>query len=153
MAFLCCGCGVSVPLHDNAPYEPDTPVPAAHEGTFTSGHGKMTFSGDGENVEIEFDKTLSGLTGLPEGTNEAEYVFLSGNLPPHGSMPVRYDTAHELQITAGERTVVIEMGIAAEDGKTAQAGIGTVTPDRIPMLFTENGMMFTIVFEKEGDVT
>ena len=151
--FLCCGCGVSGSRLDNAPYEPDTPVPAAHEGTFTSDHGKMIFSGDGEHIEIDFDKTLSELTGLPEELTESEYIFLSGDLPPHGSMPVRYDTAHEMQITAGEHTAVIEMGIAAEDGKTAQAGIGTVTSERIPMLFTENGVMFTIVFEKEGDAT
>lgn len=151
--FLCCGCGVSGTRHDNAPYEPNTPAPAAHEGTFTSDHGKIIFSGDGEHIEFDIDSTLSGLTGLPVGAAEAEYVFLSGDLPPNGSVPVRYDTAHEMQITAGEYTAVIEIGIAAEDGKTAQAGIGTVTSERIPMLFTENGVMFTIVFEKEGDVT
>lgn len=144
---------MSCSQYENVPYEPDTPAPAAHEGTFASDHGKMIFSGDGEHIEIEFDKTLSRLTGLPEGTTEAEYVFLSGALPPHGSIPVRYDTAHELQIIAGEHTALIEMGIAAEDGKTAQAGIGTVSSEQIPMLFTNNGVMFTIIFEKEGDVT
>ena len=39
-------------IHINMPYEPDTPAPAPHEGVFTSEHGSMTFSGDGESVII-----------------------------------------------------------------------------------------------------
>ena len=54
----------------------------------------MTFSGDGSHVTIDFDKELSECLGIPEGKQEAEYEFLSGYLPPHGEVPVRYDVAH-----------------------------------------------------------
>ena len=133
----------------NMPYEPDTPAPAAHDGVFVSEHGTLRFNGDGTSIETEFDAELSELTGLPEGTQQGTYVFLSGNLPPHGSMPVRYDTAHELEITVGEQSAVIQMGIASEDGKTAQVGVDIVTPERIPMLFYEDSKSFDVIFTKE----
>ena len=147
--LLCTGC-FSGARPDNIPYEPDTPAPAAHEGVFTSEHGSMRFNGDGESVVIDFDRELAALTGLPEGEHTGTYVFLSGNLPPHGSMPVRYDIAHELRITVGEQSAVIDIGLAAADGKTGQVGVNVVTPERIPMLFHENGQFFHIAFLKEN---
>ena len=143
---LCCACAGSKP--ENYPYEPDTPAPAPHDGVFASEHGTMTFNGDGESVVIDFDADLAGLTGLPEGAQEGTYVFLSGELPPNGSFPVRYDIAHELKITVGERSAVIDMGIASEDGTAGQKGVGVVTPERIPMLFFEDGKSFCVAFEK-----
>ena len=134
---------------DNYPYEPDTPAPDPHDGTFVSEHGTMVFNGDGESVTIVFDSKLSELTGLPQGETEATYVFLSGDLPPHGSIDVRYDIAHELQINAGDTSVVIDLGDAAEDGSTATVGVGTVTEERIPLLFRIDGKSVTVAFEKE----
>ena len=133
---------------DNYPYEPDTPAPSAHEGTFSSDHGTMTFTGDEQTIVIDFDKELAGLTELPEGEQQGTYVFLSGDLPPHGSFPVRYDTAHEMQITIGEKSSVIDVGIAAEDGSTGQVGVGIVTPECIPMLFHVDGRFFDVRFNK-----
>ena len=89
------------------------------------------------------------MTGLPEGEHTGTYVFLSGDLPPHGSIPVRYDTAHELRITVDGKSAVIDMGIAAEDGKSGQVGVNVVTPERIPMLFHQDGQFFHIQFQKE----
>ena len=110
----------------------------------------MQFNGDGESIVIDFDGELAALTGLPEGEHPGTYEFLSGDLPPHGSMPVRYDVAHELRISVGEQSAVIDMGLAAEDGKTGQVGVNVVTPERIPMLFHENGQFFHIAFLKES---
>lgn len=144
------GCAGGNEMLDNYPYEPDTPAPAAHEGTFESEHGTMVFSGDGESIEIDFDEELAGLLDLPSGKCEGTYVFLSGDLPPHGSFPVRYDTAHEMQINIGEKSVVVDMGVAAPDGSTAQIGVNTVTPEYIPMLFHPDGSFFHIEFVKKG---
>ena len=49
-------------------------------------------------------------------------MFLSGDLPPHGSIPVRYDIAHEMEITGGGQTAVITAGLASEDGKKKKIG-------------------------------
>ncbi len=133
---------------DNYPYEPDTPAPDAHEGVFSSDHGTMTFSGDGESIVLNIDDELAGLTGLPGGEHEGTYVFLSGDLPPHGSFPVRYDIAHEMMITVGESSAVIDMGTATPDGKSATFGVNTVTPEKIPMLFKNEDGFFTIEFNK-----
>ena len=146
---LFAGCSFPGWEPDNMPYEPDTPAPSAHDGIFVSEHGSMAFDGDGEHVSYDFDGELAALAGLPAGEQEGTYVFLSGDLPPHGSVPVRYDTAHELQITVGGQSVVIGLGIAAEDGKTASSGVGTVTPERIPLLFSDDGF-FSVVFAKDG---
>lgn len=51
----------------NYPYEPDTPAPAPHEGTFVSDYGTMTFNGDGESVTIDFNEDLAQRLGLPAG--------------------------------------------------------------------------------------
>ncbi len=141
------GCSGSNP--GNKPYDPDTPAPAAHDGVFVSEHGNMRFNGDGIGIEIDFDRDLSELTGLPDGLQTGSYVFLSGDLPPNGSVPVRYDTAHEMQISIGDQSAVIRMGIASEDGSTAHVGVNTVTPERIPMLFYKEGKSFHVIFEKE----
>ena len=147
-ALLLTACSVLDPKPDNMPYEPPTPAPAAHDGSFVSEHGSMRFHGDGESVVIDFDEELAELTGLPAGEHDASYVFLSGVLPPHGSMPVRYDVAHELRLTVGETSVVIDMGLVSEDGRTASVGVDVVTPERIPMLF--RGDSYTnIIFYKE----
>ena len=100
---------------------------------------------------IDFDEELASLTELPRGEHEAVYVFLSGDLPPNGSFPVRYDTAHELQITVSGKTVVIDMGLAAEDGRTGTTGVDTVTPERIPMLFHNDSGFFDVEFLKKGE--
>ena len=146
--FLCAGCGLFGWEPENIPYEPNTPAPGPHKGIYVSEHGIMEFGGDGEHLTYDFDEELAGLVGLPAGKKEGTYVFLSGDLPPHGSMPVRYDTAHELQIVVGEQSAVIDLGLASEDGKTASSGVGTVTSTRIPMLF-RNGGLFSVVFRKE----
>ena len=135
----------------NYPYEPDTPAPAAHDGLFVSEHGSLRFSGDGKNVTIDFDEAFSGWTGLLQGEQTGIYVFLSGNLPPNGSFPVRYDIAHEMELTIGEKSVVIDMGIASEDGKTGHVGVNVVTPERIPMLFSGEDGFFSVVFQKEDE--
>ena len=145
LLLACTACGWEP---DNIPYEPDTPAPSPHEGVFVSEHGTMRFQGDGEHVTVAFDEELAGWCGLPAGEQEGTYRFLSGNLPPHGSMPIRYDVAHELEITVGGQGAVIQLGIAAEDGKTASSGVDTVTPERIPLLFSGDGF-FSVVFLKE----
>lgn len=150
LLLLCCGCAAADDQPDNMPYEPDTPAPAAHDGIFRSEHGSLRFNGDGESIVIDFDSELSARTGLPEGEQEGTYVFLSGDLPPMGSSPVRYDAAHELQITVGEQSAVIQLGIAAEDGSTAQTGVDTVTSDAIPFLFDTQDSFATILFEREA---
>ena len=133
---------------DNYPYEPDTPAPDPHEGVFVSKHGKMTFNGDGKTVVYDFDEELSKLCGLPSGEHEGTYVFLSGDLPPHGSIDVRYDIAHEWEIRVNDVSSVIQLGLASADGKTASVGLNVVTENRIPLLF-KGDKFETITFEKE----
>ena len=128
-----CGNGGGPLEHKNMPYEPDTPAPVPHEGVFVSEHGTMTFSGDGESVIIDFDGALAECLGLPEGEQEAKYVFLSGVLPPHGNVPVRYDVAHMIRIVAGDgdenRSADINIG-RYSDGSFS-TGTGCTTSDRI----------------------
>ena len=134
---------------DNYPYEPDTPVPDPHEGTFVSEHGTMVFNGDGESLVFDFDEELAELSGLPAGEQKGTYVFLSGDLPPHGSVDVRYDIAHEWRISLEDSSAVIDLGLASQDGSTAQVGVDIVTDTRIPMLFQKDGKFFSVIFEKE----
>ena len=143
MMILLTGCRPVEP--DNIPYEPDTPAPDPHIGIFDSDYGSMMFNGDGESIVIEF----ADMTGLPAGETEGKYVFLSGDLPPHGSVDVRYDVAHELEITVNDKKVILELGIASRDGKSAQSGVDTVTENRIPVLLTKDGKMMTVTFEKK----
>ena len=132
---------VDVPL-DNYPYEPDTPAPAPHDGTFASEHGTMTFNGDGRTVRIDFDEYLANGLGLPAGEQDATYEFTSGYLPPHGYVSIRYDAAMEFWLTVGEgdeaETVMVEVG-KYEDGHF-YSGTDCVTADRITFFVdTEDG--------------
>ena len=136
---------------DNYPYEPDTPVPADHSGLFVSDHGTMEFNGDGEHVTIDFDEELAGLLGFSAGKHEATYDFLSGNLPPHGSFPVRYDIAHEMIITVDGQSATFDVGLVAEDGSTASVGVNMVTEERIPFLFRIEGKGYlNVIFTKQS---
>ena len=96
----------------------------------------------------ETREQFAELTGLPQGKTEGNYVFLSGNLPPHGSVDVRYDVAHELKLTLNGTSIVVELGIASSDGKTATVGVGMVTEKRIPVLLRIDGKNVTAMFEK-----
>lgn len=140
---------ISQQTHENRPYDPGTPAPEPHSGLFVSGYGTMEFSGDGKSIVIDFSPELAELTGLPEGRSEGTYDFLSGDLPPHGSVPVRYDTAHEMRIAVGDAAAVIDMGTASEDGKTGHTGVNTVTPETIPMLFRNDSGFFEVTFTKQ----
>ncbi len=151
LLFAGCESGGGSTVLDNYPYEPDTPVPDAHSGIFVSDHGNMTFDGDGESILLNFDAELAELAGFPEGEQKGTYCFLSGNLPPHGSFPVRYDIAHEMQINLEDLSVVIDMGLASEDGSSGSVGAGIVTSERIPMLFRNESGFFSIIFEKDGE--
>ena len=143
--FMTAGCDTNP---GNKPYEPDTPAPEAHKGTFVSDNGSLTFEGDGKKITIEFDEELAGLTGLPAGKNEGTYAFLSGELPPNGSVEVRYDVAHELRIVVGDKSVVLNVGITG-DGSTYQTGTNVVTADKIPLVIKVDGKYKNFVFEKK----
>ncbi|MBR0462692.1 MAG: hypothetical protein IJJ00_08295 [Erysipelotrichaceae bacterium] len=133
----------------NYPPEPDTPVPDPHNGLFVSDHGSMEFNGDGSTIIIDFDTELAELSGLSEGRQEGTYTFLSGVLPPHGSFDIRYDAAHELRITAGDTSVVLDLGVVTEDG-TVQKYLEMVTPETIPMVLYKDGKPVPIVFELQN---
>ena len=135
----------------NKPYEPDTPAPEAHKGTYVSEHGKMIFEGDGKKITIDFDDELAGLTGLPAGKNEGTYAFLSGDLPPNGSVEVRYDVAHEMRIVIGDKSAVIAVGITG-DGNNYQTGLNTVTSEKIPLLVKVDDKYKNIIFSTDGTV-
>ncbi len=128
----CCGCS-NRPDSGNYPYVPDTPTPAPHEGVFASEHGTMTFLGDDESVIIDFDEALSGCLGMSAGEQEAKYVFLSGNLPPHGNVPIRYDVAHMIEIITGdgEDKSYTDIDIGEYQDGTFYTGTNCTTPERI----------------------
>ena len=115
LALLVCACGTGGRGDGgNMPYEPDTPAPSPHIGLFVSEHGTMSFNGDGKTVTIDFDEDLAQRLGLPAGVQEAAYEFRSGNLPPHGYVPTRYDVAMTFFLTVGE----------GEDAVTAMTDVG-----------------------------
>ena len=115
LALLVCACGTGGRGGGgNMPYEPDTPAPSPHIGLFVSEHGTMSFNGDGKTVTIDFDEDLAQRLGLPAGEQDAAYEFRSGNLPPHGYVPTRYDVAMTFFLTVGE----------GEDAVTAMVDIG-----------------------------
>ena len=130
----------------NYPAVPDTPAPAPHSGRFVSDHGSLEFNGDGSTVIIDLDPELAELSGLPEGKQEGTYTFLSGNLPPHGSFDIRYDAAHEIRLTVGDISAVIDLGIVTEGG-TVQKYLQMVTPESIPMVLYKDGKPAAVVFE------
>ena len=137
---------------DNYPLEPDGPAPDPHDGVYVSEYGSLTFNGDDESITVQIGKELAQLFELEEGEYEGSYVFLSGNLPPHGSFPIRYDAAHELQIdldnNGTQYSKVFDIGIASEDGKSGSVGLNTVSYEKIPLLFNDNNHFFTVLFEK-----
>lgn len=141
--------GCERPGDPNMPYEPDTPAPDPHSGTFVAEDSSLTFNGDDSTVELVIGEKLAAVGGLKEGTYSGTYEFLSGYLPPVGSVPVRYDAAHELQLKVGEETVVWQLGEPNADGKTYTVGIGTVSAERIPVIFKDESGYQTFVFEKK----
>ena len=145
ISFAGCGVGAGSP---NMPYEPDKPAPDPHNGVFVSDHGTMEFNGDGETVVTDFDSELSELLGVPEGKQDMTYVFLSGPLPPGGSVDCRYDVAHELRLSTAKTSVVVEMALVHEDG-TVTLGVDTVTPERIPMYFRLDDKKVNVIFTKK----
>ena len=146
---LVCGCLCGCIVDDNRPYDPGTPEPDPHDGLFASEHGSLRFNGDGKTVTIDFDEELAKLTGLPAGETEGRYVFLSGDLPPHGSVEVRYDTAFELKLSAGETSVVVGLGEPSQDGKSWQTYLGMVTPEKIPLVVRSDAESISVVFVKQ----
>ena len=149
LALSACGGG---PKPENLPYEPDTPAPPPLNGVFRSEGGSMTFNGDGKTLLLDLEPDFARRTGLPEGHSEGEFVFIQ-DLPPHGHVDVRYDTAHGLDITLGEgesrKMVTLEIGYAAEDGASATVYIGAVTETSIPILL-QGDRLETVLFEKQA---
>ena len=155
IAFLCVLLMELVACSDtgNRPYEPDTPAPAAHEGVFVCEESSLTFNGDGQSIVLSLKGDISDLFELKEGEYEGSYVFLSGDLPPQGSVPVRYDTAHELKIdltvNGEDYARIFTLGLASKDGKTATVGVDVVKENEIPFLFEKDGVNYSVVFVKE----
>ena len=152
--FLLCSCHlVGNGNPGNYPYEPDSPIPDPHNGTFACESGSLSFNGDGKSIIVNLNSELAKLFELEEGEYTGTYVFLSGNLPPNGSIPIRYDAAHELEITIIDNekpyTRIFDCGIASDDGKSSSVGIGVVTEERIPLLLNEDGKFYNVVFVKE----
>ncbi len=144
------GC-LGKPEYENRPYEPDTPAPSPLNGVFTSEGGSMTFNGDGKTIVLDLESGFAGRTGLPAGHSEGTFAFVQ-DLPPYGHVDVRYDTAHDLDITVGEGEdrifVTLEIGYISEDGSTAMVYIGAVTETCIPILLTE-GTYENFLFQKQ----
>lgn len=134
---------------DNMPYVPDTPAPDPHNGIFVSDHGTMEFNGDGKTVICNFDETAAKVTGLPEGEYEAEYSFMTGELPPWGSMPTRYDVAHELRITVGSESVTIDIGVV--DNGSASTGTNCTTENRITFIYYDGNSFQGLDFIKSDN--
>ena len=134
----------------NRPYEPDGPTPDPHDGVFVCEGSSLTFNGDGKTIILSLKKEICGLFELEEGNYEGTYVFLSGDLPPHGSSPIRYDAAHEFKIDLPDGySRTISLGVVSADGKTASVSVGAVTKDQIPLVFEEEGKLIQLEFKKE----
>ena len=145
------GACAAKPGYENRPYEPDTPAPAPLNGVFTSEGGSMTFNGDGKTIVLDLEPEFAKRAGLPEGHSEGTCTFIQ-DLPPYGHVDVRYDTAHNLDITIGEGEdvlfVSLEIGFASEDGSTAIVYNGAVTETSIPILLSEEDCE-TFLFQKQ----
>ena len=137
----------------NQPLEPEGPVPAPHDGVFVSEQGRLIFNGDGTSIEVKLQGKAAELFEVEEGSYEGTYVFLSGDLPPNGSFPIRYDAAHELKIdlSVNGETVsrIFDLGIASADGKSGSVGLNTVSEEKIPLLFSDGDHVFDLIFVKE----
>ena len=132
----------------NSPPDPGTPAPDPHTGYFESDLGSMRFNGDGSSIEISVSEKLAALSGLPQGDHSGTYEFLSGDLPPHGSVPVRYDVAHELRITVDGKDTVLQIGTASSDGSTYSVAWNTVQEGEIPLVFKEDGKYISVTFDR-----
>ena len=112
----------------------------------------MTFNGDGSSIILDLEDAFAARVGLPAGRSEGTYVFIQ-DLPPHGHVAVRYDTAHGLDLTIGEGearlSVTLDIGYASEDGSSAAVYIGAVTEQSIPILLTDEGNE-TFLFQKSA---
>ena len=148
-AVLICGCSGNG--NENFPYEPDTPAPAAHQGTFSCEYGTLTFFGDGKNVTADLDNSTGIFGELLSGRLEGTYRFVS-DLPPHGRVDVRYDTAHGLELTLNkdraQHALYWNLGYLSEDGKTAIICIGAVTEELIPVVFETDAGLIQALFKK-----
>lgn len=134
----------------NRPYEPDGPTPDPHDGVFVCEGSSLTFNGDGKTIILSLKKEICGLFELEEGDYEGTYVFLSGDLPPHGSSPIRYDAAHEFKIDLPDGySGVFPVGLVSKDGKSVSVSTETVKEDRIPLVFEKDGKYIQIIFVKE----
>ena len=138
----------SLTRRENLPPDPGTPAPDPHSGSFVCDIGTLTFSGDGESIEISVSEELAALSGLPQGEHKGTYDFLSGGLPPFGSVPVRYDVAHELKITIDGSSVILNIGTSSADGSTYTVAWNTVTDDCIPVVCKKDGKYINIIFKK-----
>ena len=47
---------------------------------------------------------------------------------------------------------MINAGLASKDGKSGQVGVNMVTPERIPMLFDEDGSFFRSCLKSRDQV-
>ena len=148
-AVLIAGCAGG---KENVPYDPGTPVPAAHSGTFSCEYGTLNFTGDERSVSAELDNSSGIFAELPSGELEGTYRFVS-DLPPHGRIDVRYDTAHELELTLekeGTQYVLTwALGYLSEDGKTSAIYVGAVTEDLIPIVLDTDSGPVQAVFKKQ----
>lgn len=149
---ICCVSCSGTGNNGNYPYEPATPSPDPHEGVFVSEYGEMIFNGDGKSITVKIHGELCDLMELEEGEYSGTYVFLSGNLPPNGSVEVRYDVAHELKLELNVNDTsyvkVFDVGLAADDGSTGTVGVDIVTAKRIPLLFSDDSHFFDVIFTK-----
>lgn len=130
LAFAAC-------VYDGPPKDDGTAEPDPHKGVFVSEHGKMTFSGDGKTVVIDFDEELAAVTGLPSGEHEAAYAFMA-NTPPH-RYEYRWDRSNEFRITVGEASYVF--------GNL----MGSTSADTIAIFAYTDGGTLDLVFERTGD--
>ncbi len=111
LTVLCCGIFASC-SNDGAPPDDGTPWPDNLNGTFVSeDYGSLTFNGDGSSVVLELTEDGCLLTGLPEGKQECQYVFLF----QRGSW--RYDKAEDFRIMIGDEKYQFAncIGITASD--------------------------------------
>ena len=111
----------------------------------------MVFNGDGETVQIDFDEELAKFLGLPAGHQTATYTFYTGNLPPHGYVPTRYDAAMMLGLTIGEGEDTVSTMVEVGEYKEGQflSGTNCTTADRITLnIETSEGERESVDFLK-----
>ena len=133
----------------NDPSRTDAVLPPAHDGVFVSDFGTMTFNGDGRSVVIDAGEYFSVITGIPCGTSEGSYRFLSAADSSGERVPVLYDRAEEFEITIGSESYVLRTGIAVNNGNAVRNESGTIREDMIPFVFLDDHKFFDIRFEKQ----